>query len=326
MFLSKYNGQSQIDSKGQLKHLLSIDGLNAKLIHEIFSQADALINPQEQSITKVPLLKNKTVANLFFEPSTRTKTTFELAAKRLSADVLTLSIQQSSTVKGETLIDTVNNLIAMQVDILVVRHPDAGTAHLIAKAIDNKSVSVVNAGDGCHAHPSQALLDMYTIKQHKKDFSSLTVAIVGDILHSRVARSNICALHLLGAHEIRVVGPKTLIPADIEQLGVRVYHQLQPGIQDADVIIMLRLQRERMQSPFLPSPHEFSQQYELTRAQLKSAKPDVLVMHPGPINRGIEIESAVADGAHSVILQQVHLGIAVRMSILATLAKSQNST
>jgi len=254
--------------------------------------------------------------NLFFEPSTRTRTTFEIAEKRLSADVSSLDIQTSATKKGESLLDTLWNLQAMQADMFVIRHAQSGAAQFFAQHVA-PHVHVLNAGDGQHAHPSQAMLDMFTIRKHKGDIFDLKVAIVGDVLHSRVVRSQIQALSILEAREIRVVGPKTLMPDHPEALGVHVYHNMDEGIQDVDVIIMVRLQNERMTSALIPSEKEFFKLYGLTEARLALAKPDAIVMHPGPINRGVEIESAVADGSQSVILEQVTYGIAVRMAIMS---------
>jgi aspartate carbamoyltransferase catalytic subunit len=259
------------------------------------------------------------VFNLFFEPSTRTRTTFEIAAKRLSADVINLAIASSSQTKGETLLDTVDNLSAMHADMFVVRHASSGAAHLIARHVASH-VHVINAGDGRHAHPTQGLLDIYTIRHYKKDFARLSVAIVGDVLHSRVARSLIHALTTLGTPDVRVVGPKTLVPAGVEQLGVRVFHDMREGLRDCDVVMMLRLQNERMKGPLLPSAQEFFKSYGLTPQKLALAKPDAIVMHPGPMNRGVEIDSAVADGPHSVILPQVTFGIAVRMAVMSIVA------
>jgi aspartate carbamoyltransferase catalytic subunit len=264
----------------------------------------------------VPLLRGKTVVNLFFEPSTRTRTTFELAAKRLSADVLNLNIDSSSTSKGESLQDTLHTLEAMHCDMFVIRHANSGAAHFIATQVA-PHVRVINSGDGRHAHPTQALLDMFTIRRHKPDFRRLRVAIVGDVAHSRVARSEIHALRALDVAEIRVVGPRTLIPAGIESMGVRVFNDLEAGIRDADVIVMLRLQRERMRSALLPGEKEYFNCFGLTAARLRAAAADAIVMHPGPINRGVEIDSEVADGGRSVILQQVSHGIWVRMAIMA---------
>jgi aspartate carbamoyltransferase catalytic subunit len=264
----------------------------------------------------LPTLHGKTIVNLFFEASTRTRTTFELAAKRLSADVLNININASSTVKGETLLDTLRNIEAMQCDMFVVRHWQSGAAEFVARHV-KPHIAVLNAGDGRHAHPTQAMLDMFTIRRHKADFSRLKVAIVGDILHSRVARSQIHALGSLGVEEIRVVAPKTLLPDFVETLGVQVFHNMETGLSNVDVIIMLRLQKERMQGALLPSEHEYFRCYGLTEKRLALAKSDVLVMHPGPINRGVEIDSRVADGPHSIILEQVTNGIAVRMAIMS---------
>jgi len=262
------------------------------------------------------------VFNLFFENSTRTRTTFELAATRLSADVLNMNIATSATSKGESLLDTIRNLEAMQVDMFVVRHAVSGAAHFIAEQVA-PHISVINAGDGQHAHPTQAMLDMFTIRQHKQQFAGLKVAIVGDILHSRVARSQIQALNSLGVESVRVVAPKTLLPAHIQGMGATPFHNMAEGLADVDVIIMLRLQKERMNSAFLPSESEYFRCFGLTEAKLAYAKPDALVMHPGPINRGVEIASSVADGPQSVILQQVTNGIAVRMAIMSLIMQSQ---
>jgi aspartate carbamoyltransferase catalytic subunit len=306
----------QLTSDGKLKHFLSIEGLSRELLTEILDTAESFISAPEQKIKKVPLLRGKSIVNLFFENSTRTRTTFELAANRLSADVLSMSIATSSTSKGESLLDTIRNLEAMFVDMFIVRHGISGAAHFIAQH-SAPHISVINAGDGQHAHPTQAMLDMFTIRQHKQNFADLRVAIVGDILHSRVARSEIQALNILGAKEIRVIAPKTLLPACVQSLGVNVSHDMIDGLQDIDVIIMLRLQKERMTSALLPSESEYFKAFGLTPAKLKRAKPTAIVMHPGPINRGVEIDSQVADGEQSVILQQVSNGIAVRMAIMA---------
>jgi aspartate carbamoyltransferase catalytic subunit len=259
---------------------------------------------------------------LFFENSTRTRTTFEIAAKRLSADVINLNINTSSAAKGETLLDTVDNLAAMQADMFVVRHAASGAPYLIAQhlaATGRDDIRVVNAGDGRHAHPTQGLLDMYTIRHYKKNFSQLTVAIVGDVLHSRVARSQIHGLTTLGVPEVRVIAPRTLLPTGVERLGVRVFNDMQEGLRGVDVVMMLRLQNERMQGALLPSPQEYFKSYGLTPEKLALAKPDAIVMHPGPMNRGVEIDSGVADGAQAVILPQVSFGIAVRMAVMAML-------
>ena len=307
----------QIGADGRLRHFLSIQGLNYQLLTDILDTAESFSGVTEQSIKKVPLLRGKTIVNLFFEASTRTRTTFELAAKRLSADVLNINITQSATVKGESLLDTLRNLEAMHVDMFVIRHADSGAAHFIA-GNTAPHISVINAGDGRHSHPTQAMLDMFTIRRLKgPDFGRLRVAIVGDILHSRVARSQIHALNLLNTGEVRIVAPRTLIPAHAETLGVQIFHDLRTGIKDADIIIMLRLQRERMQGALLPSEHEYYELYGLTERKLASASPNVTIMHPGPINRGVEMDSEVADGPRSVILEQVTHGIAVRMAVMS---------
>jgi len=310
------NPSLQIDANGQLQHFLTVEGLPKETLLSILDTAESFTSVTERDVKKVPLLRGKTVANLFFESSTRTRTTFELAAKRLSADVLNIPTSVSATTKGESLLDTLRNLQAMHIDMFVVRHGQSGAAHFIAQQVA-PHIGVINAGDGRHAHPTQAMLDVFTIRRHKPDFGALTIAIVGDILHSRVARSQIHALNTLLAGELRVIAPKTLLPAAVESLGVRVFHRLEEGLKNADVVIMLRLQRERMQGGHLPSEHEYYQQYGLTAQRLAAAKPDVLVMHPGPINRGVEMSSAVADGPQSVILEQVSHGIAIRMAVMS---------
>ncbi len=318
--LSKRN--PQLNKHGELIHLLSIEGLPRAVIEQILDTAGSFLSVNDREVKKVPLLRGKSVFNLFFENSTRTRTTFEIAAKRLSADVINLDIARSSTAKGETLLDTVANLSAMHADMFVVRHSESGAPYLIAQHCA-PHVHVVNAGDGRHAHPTQGLLDMYTIRHFKQDFRNLTVAIVGDIVHSRVARSDIHALNILGVPEIRAVGPKTLVPGDLRDMGVRVCHDMAEGVKDADVIIMLRLQNERMSGAMLPSSGEFFKSFGLTPDKLALAKPDAIVMHPGPINRGVEIASEVADGKSSVILPQVTFGIAVRMAVMAILAGNE---
>ncbi len=318
--LSKRN--PQLNKHGELIHLLSTEGLPAAIIHQILDTAGTFLSVNDRDVKKVPLLRGKSVFNLFFENSTRTRTTFEIAAKRLSADVINLDIARSSTAKGETLLDTVANLSAMHADMFVVRHSESGAPYLIAQHCA-PHVHVVNAGDGRHAHPTQGLLDMYTIRHYKKDFTQLTVAIVGDIVHSRVARSDIHALSILGVPEIRAVGPKTLVPGDLKDMGVRVCNDMAEGVKDADVIIMLRLQNERMNGAMLPSAGEFFKNFGLTPEKLALAKPDAIVMHPGPINRGVEIDSTVADGTQSVILPQVTFGIAVRMAVMSILAGNE---
>lgn len=309
----------QVDENGRLRHLLTLEGMSRELIHKILDNAASFLNVSNREIKKVPLLRGRSVFNLFFEDSTRTRTTFEIAATRLSADVVNLNINTSSTKKGESLLDTIDNLQAMAADLFVVRHSQSGAAHLIAQHVGN-DVHVVNAGDGRHAHPTQGLLDMYTIRHFKKDFTQLSVAIVGDITHSRVARSNIHALTTLGVPDVRVVGPLTLLPGGLDQLGVTRYTDMKAGLKDVDVVIMLRLQNERMRGALLPSAQEYFKNYGLTREKLALARPDAIVMHPGPMNRGVEIESAVADGPQSVILQQVTFGIAVRMAVMSMLA------
>ena len=309
----------QLNANGELAHLLSVDGLPREVLVQILDTASSFLEVSDRSVKKVPLLRGKSVFNLFFENSTRTRTTFEIAAKRLSADVINLDVARSSTAKGETLLDTIDNLSAMAADIFVVRHSESGAPYLIAQHVA-PHVHVVNAGDGRHAHPTQGLLDMYTIRHYKKDFSNLTVAVVGDILHSRVARSDICALNALGAGEIRAVGPQTLLPTAIENMGVRVCNDFREGLKDCDVVIMLRLQNERMNGSLLPSAREYFSSYGLTSKMLALAKPDAIVMHPGPMNRGVEIASEVADGPQAVILPQVTFGIAVRMAVMSILA------
>ncbi len=306
----------QLDEQNKLRHFITVEGLKRQMLVDILDTAENFLGLGARKTKKVPLLRGKTVANLFFEPSTRTRSTFELAAQRLSADVLSMDIKTSATSKGESLLDMLQNLEAMGVDMFVVRHGSSGAARFIAEHVA-PHVSVINAGDGCHSHPTQGMLDMFTIRKEKGEFAPLTVAIVGDILHSRVARSQIHALTTLGVTEVRVVAPRTLIPADVATLGVHVHHEMESGIKNADVIIMLRLQKERMQGGFLPSEAEYFKRYGLTESRLKLAKPDVTVMHPGPINRGVEIASNVADGEHSVILQQVTNGIAIRMAVMS---------
>ncbi|MDP2027213.1 MAG: aspartate carbamoyltransferase catalytic subunit [Pseudomonadota bacterium] len=309
----------QLNKDGSLRHLLTIDGLPRAILTHILDTAESFIAVSEQEVKKVPLLRGKAIFNLFFEPSTRTRTTFEIAAKRLSADVINLNINASSQSKGETLLDTVDNLSAMQADMFVVRHAQSGAAHMIARHVA-PHIHVVNAGDGRHAHPTQGLLDVFTIRKYKGEFHNLRVAIVGDVLHSRVARSQIHALTTLGVPEVRVIAPKTLLPTAVEQMGVQVYHAMEQGLKDVDVVIMLRLQNERMRGALLPSAQEYFKYYGLTPDKLARARPDAIVMHPGPMNRGVEIDSAVADGKQSVILPQVTYGIAVRMAVMSILA------
>jgi aspartate carbamoyltransferase catalytic subunit len=308
--------QIQLNKEGRLKHFLTTEGLSKDILSEILDTANSFISTQERSVKTVPLLRGKTVVNLFFENSTRTRSTFELAAKRLSANILNLDIARSATSKGETLMDTLWNLESMYSDMFIVRHADSGAAHFIAQHI-TPNVAVINAGDGRHAHPTQAMLDMLTIHREKSGFEHLSVAIVGDILHSRVARSQIYALKTLGCNDVRVIGPNTLIPKDIESLGVRAFNNMKQGLKGVDVVIMLRLQKERMQTALLPSESEYYRLYGLNTEKLAYANHDAIVMHPGPINRGVEIESAVADGPQSVILKQVSNGIPMRMAVMA---------
>ena len=308
----------QLTEDGKLRHFLSVEHLPRSLLEDILDTAASFVDVGGRAIKKVPLLRGKTVVNLFFESSTRTRSTFELAAKRLSADVLNLDIAKSATSKGETLLDTLRNLF-------VVRHQDSGAPFFIANEVTPR-VAVINAGDGRHAHPTQAMLDMYTIRHYKGGFAGLRVAIVGDILHSRVARSQIHALNILGAEEVRLIGPRTLLPTDVEQLGVTVFTDMAQGLKDVDVVIMLRLQKERMDSALLPSEGEFFRLYGLNNEKLRHARPDAIVMHPGPINRGVEIASEVADGPRSVILNQVTFGIAVRMAVMSMTISGQESS
>ena len=309
----------QLNKNGELHHLLSIEGLPAEILWQILDTARSFVGVTQREVKKVPLLRGKAVFNLFFEPSTRTRTTFEIAAKRLSADVINLAINISSQTKGETVLDTVANLSAMQADMFIVRHAASGAPYLIARHVA-PDIHVINAGDGRHAHPTQGLLDVFTIRHYKKDFSRIRVAIVGDILHSRVARSQIHALTTLGCPEIRVIGPQTLLPSQVENLGVHVFHDMRQGLRDVDVVMMLRLQNERMQGALLPSAQEFYKYYGLTDEKLALANPDAIVLHPGPMNRGVEIDSSVADGKQSVILPQVTFGIAIRMAVMSILA------
>ncbi len=297
-----------------LKHkdLVGLADLSAEEMMLILDTADSFKEVSGRDIKKVPALRGKTVVNLFFEPSTRTRTSFELAAKRLSADVINFSPSSSSVVKGETLLDTARNIEAMQADVIIIRHSSAGAAETLARGVKS---SVINAGDGWHEHPTQALLDLYTLRERKLQFKGLKVAIVGDIMHSRVARSNLHALSKLGA-EVRVSGPPTMIPHGIEKLGATVHYRLDDALRDVDVVMMLRLQLERQGRGLFPTIREYSKLYGLNGDRLKQAAPGVLVMHPGPINRGVEIASDVADSLSSVILDQVSNGVAVRMAVL----------
>ncbi len=306
----------QFNSLGKLHHFIDLDGLDRSLLTQILDTAEGFAGVGDRTVKKVPLLRGKTVANLFFENSTRTRTAFELAAKRLSADILNVDLVTSSTKKGESLLDTLHVLEALQCDMFIVRHGESGAAHFIARHV-SPGINIINGGDGQHSHPTQGMLDMFTIRRHKGDFANLCVVIIGDIRHSRVARSDISALVKLGTGEIRVVGPRTLIPADVESLGVTVYPSLDKALVGADVVMGLRLQKERMLSATVPSSSEFYRTYGLSPERLALAKPDALVMHPGPTNRGVEIAGSVADGAQSVILEQVTYGIAVRMAVMS---------
>lgn len=325
---SIYPSSLQFNSQGELKHFLNIDSLSREYLSKILDLADSFTASDSKSTKKVPLLRGKTVVNLFFESSTRTRSTFELAAKRLSADVLNLNIDSAAVQKGETLLDTLKNMQAMGADMFVVRHKDSGSAQFIAQYI-KPGIAVVNAGDGSHSHPTQALLDMFTIRKHKKDFSKLKVAIIGDVYHSRVARSQISALAILGVQDIHLIGPQTLIPDGFEKLNqqtkIKIFRDSEAGIAQCDVIIMLRLQRERMQSGFLPSENEYYQAYGLNPKRLALAAKDAIVMHPGPMNREVEISSLVADGHQSVILEQVNYGIAVRMAVMSLVVSGQQT-
>ena len=316
--------QIQLNREGNLKHFLTIEGLSKKTLTKILDTANSFFNDQNQLIT-TPLLEGRTVMNLFFENSTRTRTTFEAAAKRLSANVLNIDIARSSTSKGETLRDTLWNLEAMAADIFVVRHSSSGAAHFIAQTV-SPDVAIINAGDGRHAHPTQAMLDMLTIRREtNKKFEDMSVAIIGDIKHSRVARSDVAALQTLGCTDIRVIAPNTLLPYGFEEYGdgVRLFNKMDDGVKDCDVIITLRIQNERIDSPALSSQAEFYKLFGLNTERLVLAKPDCIVMHPGPMNRGVEIDSNIADGPQSVILNQVTNGIAVRMAVLALAMQGQ---
>ncbi len=321
--MNKKENNIQLHKDGSLRHFLTIEGLSKDLLLQILDTAESFASLPGRLVKKVPALRGRVITNLFFENSTRTRTTFELAAKRLSADVLNFDVKTSATSKGESLLDTLRNIEAMHSEMFVVRHNQSGAAHFIAEHA-SEGVSVINAGDGRHAHPTQAMLDMFTIRKYKNDFTPLRVAIVGDILHSRVARSQIIALNTLGVTEVRVIGPRTLIPTDARSLGVHVFHNLDEGLKDVDVIITLRLQNERMDGALLPSEDEYFQLYGLTNARLKLAKSDAIIMHPGPMNRGVEMDSEIANSPNSVILQQVSYGIAVRMAIMSLCMRTHN--
>jgi len=303
------------------RHLLGIKGLNRLDLNALLDRADANVAVSRQKDKKKSVLRGRTQINLFFEASTRTQSSFELAGKRLGADVMNMAVGNSSLKKGETLIDTAMTLNAMQPDILIIRHHAAGAAALLSQKVD---CAVVNAGDGAHEHPSQALLDALTIRRAKGSIEGLTVAICGDILHSRVARSNIICLNALGAR-VRVIAPSTLLPSGVDNMSVEVFHSMNEGLKDVDVVMMLRLQRERMSGAFVPSEREYFHFFGLDRTKLKTARPDCLVMHPGPMNRGVEISSSVADGPQSVIQTQVEMGIATRMAIIEALLDPRNT-
>jgi aspartate carbamoyltransferase catalytic subunit len=315
------NPVNQFNSAGELTHLLTLEGLPKEQILHILDTAKQFVSVTDPSreVRKVPLLRGKSVFNLFFENSTRTRTTFEIAAKRLSADVINLDISTSSTAKGESLLDTIDNLVAMQADIFVVRHSVSKAPIEIANHVPSH-VHVVNAGDGSNQHPTQGLLDMYTMRHFKQSFKGLKVAIVGDIVHSRVAKSNIHALTTLGCEEIRAIGPESLLPSDLDMLGVKIYHSMEEGLKDVDVVMTLRIQKERMEQGQVPEGDAFFKEWGLTPQRLALADKKAIVMHPGPMNRGIEIASEVADGPQSVILKQVTFGIAVRMAVMSIVA------
>jgi len=298
------------------KDLLSIDDLSADEIYRVLETATAMREIGERPIKKVPTLRGKTVVNLFYEPSTRTRTSFEIAEKRLSADTLNIAVAASSVLKGETLADTAMNIEAMSPDMIVLRHSSSGAGHLLSRICRSR---IINAGDGLHEHPTQALLDAFTIRQHKREIAGLKVAIIGDLMHSRVLRSNVLLLTKLGAH-VFVSGPPTLVPRGIEQLGVTVAATIDEAVRDADVVMMLRIQQERMQGAYFPSLREYFNLFGMTEERVRRARRDVIIMHPGPMNRGVEIASEVADGPYSVILEQVANGVAVRMAVLYLLA------
>jgi aspartate carbamoyltransferase catalytic subunit len=318
---SKTASQLQLNDQGELTHLLTLEGLSKEHILHILDTAQQFVavSDSDREVKKVPLLRGKNVFNLFFENSTRTRTTFEIAAKRLSADVVNLDIQTSSTAKGETLLDTIDNLVAMQADIFVVRHKTTGAAVEVAQHLP-PHVHVINAGDGTNQHPTQGLLDMFTMRHYKQDFTKIKVAIIGDIVHSRVAKSNIHALTTLGCPEIRAIGPESLLPKDLNMMGVKIYNNIEEGLKDVDVVMTLRIQKERMEAGQVPEGDEFFKQWGLTKERLQLAKPDAIVMHPGPMNREVEIASEVADGPQAVILKQVTFGIAVRMAVMSIVA------
>ncbi len=318
---SKTASQLQLNNQGELTHLLTLESLSKEHILHILDTAQQFVavSDSDREVKKVPLLRGKNVFNLFFENSTRTRTTFEIAAKRLSADVVNLDIQTSSTAKGESLLDTIDNLVAMQADIFVMRHNRNGASNEVAAHLPSH-VHLINAGDGTNQHPTQGLLDMYTMRHFKHDFTKIKVAIIGDIVHSRVAKSNIHALTTLGCPEIRAIGPESLLPKDLNMMGVKIFNNIEEGLKDVDVVMTLRIQKERMESHQVPQGGEFFRQWGLTKERLGLAKSDAIVMHPGPINREVEIAGDVADSRQSVILNQVSFGIAVRMSVMTIMS------
>ena len=304
------------------RHLLGIEGLPREHIETVLDNAEAFFEVSRRPIRKVPTLRGKTVLNLFYEASTRTRTSFELAGKRLSADVVNISASTSSTTKGETLMDTVRTLEAMRPDVVIIRHPSSGAPHYVAERV---GCAVVNAGDGLHEHPTQALLDAFSIRRAKGKLSGLKIAICGDVAHSRVARSNALLLRAFG-NEVRFAAPRTLLPANVEQYGVQVFDQLEPALDGVDVVMMLRIQRERLEGALLPSMREYSRTFGLNPRRLKLAAPDAVVMHPGPMNRGVEIDPLIADGPQSLVLDQVEAGVAVRMAVLYMLTADSGNT
>lgn len=312
----------QLDENGNLRHFLTIEGLPREILQRILDTTASMEEMAARPVKKLPLLRGRTVMNLFFETSTRTRNSFELAAKRLSADVINFNASASATSKGETLLDTLRTLEAMDVDMFIIRHSEAGAAHFFATH-SAPGVSILNAGDGAHAHPTQAMLDAYTIQQVKGQFENLKVAIVGDILHSRVARSQVHALSTLGVPDIRLIAPKTLLPEDAASLGARIFNDMDEGIRGCDVVMMLRLQNERMTGAHLPGASEFYSLYGLDQRRLEMAAEDCTVMHPGPMNKGVEIAADVAEGPQSVIWQQVHNGVATRMAIMSLILAGQ---
>ena len=313
------NSHPQYDASGRLRHLLSTEGLQHRDLVLLLDTAESFLGISQRTVKKTPTLRGRTLVNLFYENSTRTRSTFELAAKRLSADVLSITAGTSSVSKGETLLDTVDNLLAMQVDGFILRHPEAGAAHLLAQHLGDRAW-VVNAGDGQHVHPTQALLDIFTMRRCAGPIEQQIVVILGDVLHSRVARALVHTLSSLQCPQIRVLGPRTLVPPELSALGVHVYHEPGPALRDATVIYTLRLQQERMESHRLPTLDEYHRRFGLTGERLSIAAPHALVFHPGPMNRGVEITSEVADGPQSIILDQVTHGLAMRMAVLALLA------